>query len=136
VNARRAQARPITVDYAPGHGADVEQHDGTRLRCARSMRITDAHERLRRCVPAEKRRPAARFVTGLLYVESESEGPSTNHLDTVDTALNRIDEKKRCASSAERQDQREPAVNQVKPLINIRPFLRHARDLRPLRNLT
>src|SRR6266852_3436086 len=90
---------PITVDYAPGTVQEVEQHDGTRLALRKIDADYDAHDRLAAMTFLQKHAAKGQIVTGLLYVDPESEDLHA-HLDTVDTPLNQLDEKVLCPGSA------------------------------------
>src|SRR5258708_4114524 len=90
---------PITVDYAPGTVQVVEQHDGTRLALRKIDADYDAHDRLAAMTFLQKHAAKGQIVTGLLYVDPESEDMHS-HLDTVETPLNALDEKALCPGSA------------------------------------
>src|ERR1700751_5932034 len=86
---------PITVDYEPGTGQIVEQHDGTRLALRKIDADYDPHDRLGAMTFLLKHAAKGQIVTGLLYVNPESEDLHT-HLNTVDTPLNQLDEQTLC----------------------------------------
>src|SRR3954453_13442652 len=86
---------PITVDYAPGTVQVVEQHDGTRLALRKLDADYDVSDRLAAMTFLQKHAAKGQVVTGLLYVDPEAEDLH-NHLDTVDTPLNQLDEKALC----------------------------------------
>jgi len=90
---------PITVDYAPGSVTVVEQHDGTKLALRKIDADYDPHDRLGAMTFLQKHAAQGQIVTGLLYVDPEPEDLHA-HLDTVDTPLNRLDEKALCPGSA------------------------------------
>jgi 2-oxoglutarate/2-oxoacid ferredoxin oxidoreductase subunit beta len=90
---------PITVDYAPGTVQVVEQHDGSRLALRKIDADYDAHDRVAAMSFLQKHAAKGQIVTGLLYVDPESEDLHA-HLDTVDTPLNQLDEKALCPGSA------------------------------------
>ena len=80
---------PITVDYAPGTVQVVEQHDGTRLALRKIDADYDAHDRVGAQAFLQKHAAKGQIVTGLLYVDPESEDLHS-HLNTVDTPLNEL----------------------------------------------
>jgi 2-oxoglutarate ferredoxin oxidoreductase subunit beta len=88
----------ITVDYAPGSVEIVEQHDGTKLALRKVAPHYDPHSRLRAMNYLQESAAAGEIVTGLLYVEREAEDLH-GHLNTVETALNALDEKDLCPGS-------------------------------------
>src|SRR5450432_4114547 len=90
---------PITVDYAPGTVQVVEQHDGTRLALRKLDADYDAHDRVGALSFLQKHAAKGQIVTGLLYVDPESEDLHS-HLDTVDTPLNQLGERALCPGSA------------------------------------
>jgi len=90
---------PITVDYAPGALEVVEQHDGTRLALRKIAPHYDPHDRLRAMSYLQESAAAGEVVTGLLYVEREAEDLH-EHLHTVETPLNALDEKALCPGAA------------------------------------
>src|ERR1700681_4362057 len=90
---------PITVDYAPGSVQVVQQHDGTRLALRKIDADYDPHDRLAAMTFLQKHAAKGQVVTGLLYVDPESEDLH-EHLDTVDTPLNQLGENALCPGSA------------------------------------
>ncbi len=86
---------PITVDYAPGALEIVEQHDGSRIALRKIAADYDPHDRLRAMNYLQERAIAGEIVTGLLYVEEESDDLH-DHLNTVDVPLNALNEKELC----------------------------------------
>jgi 2-oxoglutarate ferredoxin oxidoreductase subunit beta len=90
---------PITVDYAPGTVQIVEQHDGTRLALRKLDADYDPHDRLGAMTFLQKHAAKGQIVTGLLYVDPDSEDLHT-HLDTVDTPLNALAEQALCPGSS------------------------------------
>jgi 2-oxoglutarate ferredoxin oxidoreductase subunit beta len=86
---------PITVDYAPGTVQVVEQHDGTRLALRKLDADYDPHDRLGAMTFLQKHAAKGQIVTGLLYVDPDSEDLHS-HLNTVDTPLNQLAEKTLC----------------------------------------
>jgi 2-oxoglutarate/2-oxoacid ferredoxin oxidoreductase subunit beta len=89
----------ITVDYAPGTVEIVEQHDGSKLALRKLAADYDPHDRLAAMAYLQERAAQGEIVTGLLYVEPESEDLHA-HLETVDTPLNNLGETELCPGSA------------------------------------
>jgi 2-oxoglutarate/2-oxoacid ferredoxin oxidoreductase subunit beta len=90
---------PITVDYAPGSVTVVEQHDGTKLALRKIDADYDPHDRLGAMTFLQKHAAKGQIVTGLLYVDPDSEDLHT-HLNTVETPLNALGEQALCPGSA------------------------------------
>ncbi len=90
---------PITVDYAPGTVEVVEQHDGTRLALRKIDADYDPHDRVGAQAFLQKHAAKGEIVTGLLYVDPESEDLHA-HLNTVETPLNELEAKELCPGSA------------------------------------
>ncbi len=90
---------PITVDYAPGSVQVVEQHDGTRLALRKLDADYDVHDRLAAMAFLQKHAAKGQVVTGLLYVDPESEDLHA-HLNTVDTPLNTLGAGDLCPGTA------------------------------------
>src|SRR5216117_3000893 len=90
---------PITVNYAPGTVQMVEQHDGTRLALRKIDADYDANDRLAAMTFLQKHAAKGQVVTGLLYVDPDSEDLHT-HLDTVETPLNTLEAKDLCPGTS------------------------------------
>src|SRR6201987_3515879 len=90
---------PITVDYAPGTVQVVEQHDGSKLALRKIDADYDAHDRVGAMSFPTKHAAKGQIVTGLLYVDPESEDLHS-HLNTVERPLNQLDEEALCPGSA------------------------------------
>jgi len=90
---------PIKVDYAPGSVELVEQHDGTTLALRKLDAEYDVHDRLAAATFLQHHAAKGQIVTGLLYVERESEDLH-GRLNTVDAPLNALGEKELCPGSA------------------------------------
>jgi 2-oxoglutarate ferredoxin oxidoreductase subunit beta len=90
---------PIHVDYAPGTVEMVEQHDGTTIALRKLNSEYDVHDRLAAMSFLQHHAAKGQIVTGLLYVAEEVEDLH-GHLNTVETALNTMDEKELCPGSA------------------------------------
>ena len=82
---------PITVDYAPGTVEMVTQHDGSVLRLRKLHTDYDVHDRMSAMTYMQERHAAGEIVTGLLYVDPDPRDMH-EHLNTVDTPLNELDE--------------------------------------------
>src|SRR5215472_10083566 len=81
----------ITVDYAPGTLETVTQHDGSVLRLRKLHAEYDPHDRISAMSYLLERDAAGEVVTGLLYVEPTPKDLH-DHLNTVETALNALDD--------------------------------------------
>jgi 2-oxoglutarate ferredoxin oxidoreductase subunit beta len=90
---------PITVDYAPGKVATVEQHDGTFLNLRKLNSEYDPHDRLAAMNFLQRHAAQGQIVTGLLYVEDDAEDLHM-HCNTVETPLNQLGEAALCPGSA------------------------------------
>jgi 2-oxoglutarate ferredoxin oxidoreductase subunit beta len=90
---------PITVDYAPGKVATVEQHDGTFLNLRKLNSEYDPHDRLAAMNFLQRHAAQGQIVTGLLYVEDDAEDLHI-HCNTVETPLNQLGEAALCPGSA------------------------------------
>jgi 2-oxoglutarate ferredoxin oxidoreductase subunit beta len=90
---------PITVDYAPGSVQVVEQHDGTRLALRKLDADYDVNDRLAAMAFLQKHAAKGQVVTGLLYVDPDSEDLHA-HLNTVDAPLNGLEAKDLCPGTA------------------------------------
>jgi 2-oxoglutarate ferredoxin oxidoreductase subunit beta len=90
---------PIKVDYAPGSVEMVEQHDGTTVALRKIDAEYDVHDRLAAMSFIQHHAAKGQVVTGLLYVEQESDDLH-GHLNTVTAPLNALNEKELCPGSA------------------------------------
>jgi 2-oxoglutarate ferredoxin oxidoreductase subunit beta len=90
---------PIKVDYAPGSVELVEQHDGTMLALRKLDAEYDVHDRLAAMSFIQQHAAKGQIVTGLLYVERESDDLH-GHLNTVTAPLNALGENELCPGSA------------------------------------
>jgi 2-oxoglutarate ferredoxin oxidoreductase subunit beta len=89
----------IKIDYAPGSVEMVEQHNGTTLTLRKLDSDYDVHDRGAAMTFIQHHAVKGQIVTGLLYVEPESEDLH-GHLNTVDAPLNALGEKELCPGSA------------------------------------
>jgi 2-oxoglutarate ferredoxin oxidoreductase subunit beta len=90
---------PIEVKYEPGTVEVVEQHDGSRLALRKLAADYDVHDRTAALGFLQHHAAKNQIVTGLLYVEKESEDLHA-HLRTVDRPLNALAEKELCPGQA------------------------------------
>ena len=90
---------PINVDYAPGALEMVEQHDGSKLALRKIAPHYDPYDRLKAMNYLLESAAAGEIVTGLLYVERECDDLH-EHLGTVETPLNALDEADLCPGAA------------------------------------
>ena len=88
----------ITTDYAPGTVVTVTQHDGSVLRLRKLHPDYDPTNRLTAMDYIQQRHAKGEVVTGLLYVDPES-SDMHEHLNTVETPLNRLSERELCPGS-------------------------------------
>ena len=90
---------PIKIDQAPGTVQVVEQHDGTKLALRKLDADYDVHDRLAAMSFLARHTAKGQVVTGLLYVDPDSEDLHT-HLNTVDAPLNTLEADALCPGSA------------------------------------
>ena len=90
---------PITVAYEPGAVEVVEQHDGSRIAFRKIEADYDPHDRLGAMTFLQKHAAKGQIVTGLLYVDPDSEDLHAS-LDTVETPLNTLEARDLCPGSA------------------------------------
>src|SRR6187549_1392942 len=79
----------ITVDYAPGSVRDVMLHDGGTVRLRKLHADYDPSDKVGAMAYLESRRAQGEVVTGLLYVDTESDDMHAS-LRTVDAPLNSL----------------------------------------------
>src|SRR6476646_7025009 len=89
----------ITTTYAPGEVIEVQQHDGSVLRLRKLAQGYDAGDRLSAMAHIAQHESRGEILTGLLYVNGEAQDLH-QHLNTVDTALNRLTDAQLCPGSA------------------------------------
>jgi 2-oxoglutarate/2-oxoacid ferredoxin oxidoreductase subunit beta len=90
---------PITVDYAPGTVEIVEQHDGSKIALRKVAPQYDPYDRLKALNYLQERAAAGEIVTGLLYMERDSEDLH-EHINSIEAPLNGLGEKDLCPGSA------------------------------------
>ena len=88
----------ITTEYAPGTVVTVTQHDGSMLRLRKLHPEYDPTDRLKAMDYIQQRHAKGEVVTGLLYVDPNS-SDLHEHLNTVETPLNRLSERDLCPGS-------------------------------------
>ena len=91
--------REITADSAEGEVLEVIQHDGSVLRLRKLHALYDPTDRVAAMTYIQQRQAAGEMVTGLLYVDTHPEDLHS-HLNTVETAFNRLDTADLCPGSA------------------------------------
>jgi 2-oxoglutarate ferredoxin oxidoreductase subunit beta len=82
---------PIKVDYEPGTVEVVTQHDGSVLRLRKVAPDYDVHNRIAAMNYLQERQAAGEMVTGLLFLEPESEDLH-GYLHTVEKPFNELTE--------------------------------------------
>jgi 2-oxoglutarate ferredoxin oxidoreductase subunit beta len=92
------EKREITADYAPGEVIDVAQHDGSVVRLRKLTPEYDPTDRVKVMNHLQERAAAGEVVTGLLYVQPGA-ADLHDHLNTVETPLNRLSERELCPGS-------------------------------------
>jgi 2-oxoglutarate ferredoxin oxidoreductase subunit beta len=88
----------ITADYEPGSVTSVTMHDGSQVRMRKLAPDYDPTNRIKAMNYLQERAAAGEVVTGLLYVEADSEDLHA-HLNTVDMPLNAMSERELCPGS-------------------------------------
>jgi len=77
----------------------VEQHDGTRLALRKIDADYDPNDRLAAMTFLQKHAAKGQVVTGLLYVDPDSEDMHA-HLDTVERPLNTLNASDLCPGTS------------------------------------
>ena len=88
----------ITADYEPGSVQEVRQHDGRVLRLRKLAEDYEAEDRVAAMNYLQEHTARGEVVTGLLYVEAESEDLH-DHLNTTAVPLNLLNEPELCPGS-------------------------------------
>src|SRR5262245_29274179 len=88
----------ITTDYAPGEVIEVPQHDGSLVRLRKLTPEYDPTDRIKVMNYLQERAAAGEVVTGLLYVQPGA-ADLHDHLNTVETPLNKLGERELCPGS-------------------------------------
>ena len=89
----------ITTVYAPGEVIDVTQHDGSVLRLRKLGEGYDPGDRHAAMSHLAVHESRGEILTGLLYVNGDADDLHA-HLNTVDTALNRLSDADLCPGAA------------------------------------
>jgi 2-oxoglutarate ferredoxin oxidoreductase subunit beta len=89
----------IVADYSPGEVIEITLHDGSRLRLRKLAAGHDPGDRLAAIDHIQSHQARGEVVTGLLYVDPAA-GDLHEHLNTVDTPLNRLGEAELCPGAA------------------------------------
>jgi 2-oxoglutarate ferredoxin oxidoreductase subunit beta len=89
----------ITTVYAPGEVIDVTQHDGSVLRLRKLGEGYDPGDRHAAMSHLAVHETRGEILTGLLYVDGDADDLHA-HLNTVDTALNRLSDADLCPGAA------------------------------------
>jgi 2-oxoglutarate ferredoxin oxidoreductase subunit beta len=89
----------ITADYAPGTVELVTQHDGSLIKLRKLAPDYDPTDRLSALSYLQERQAAGEVVTGLLYVDTDSEDLH-DRLNTVGTPLNQLGKDELCPGAA------------------------------------
>jgi 2-oxoglutarate ferredoxin oxidoreductase subunit beta len=86
---------PIHADYEPGTVEVVEQHDGSKLMLRKLASDYNPHDRLAAVSYVQERAAAGEIVTGLLFIDKDSEDLHAHHAIT-ETPLNALGEEELC----------------------------------------
>jgi len=89
----------IEASYAPGEVMEIQQHDGSLLRLRKLDDGYDAGDRLSAISHIHQHQMRGEIATGLLYVDAAADDLH-EHLNTVETPLNRLAESELCPGSA------------------------------------
>ena len=85
--------------YAPGEVIEITQHDGSVLRLRKLAAGYDAGDRLAAMAHIAAHDARGEILTGLLYVNGDARDLH-EHLNTVETPLNRLTDAQLCPGSA------------------------------------
>jgi 2-oxoglutarate ferredoxin oxidoreductase subunit beta len=80
---------PITAEYPPGGVRDVLLHDGGTVRLRKLHADYDPSDKVGAMAYLQSRRAQGEVVTGLLYIDTESDDMHAS-LRTVDAPLNTL----------------------------------------------
>jgi 2-oxoglutarate/2-oxoacid ferredoxin oxidoreductase subunit beta len=93
------ESRPeLTTQYGAGELVELKQHDGRVLRLRKLAADYDATDRIKAMNYLQEKAAAGEVATGLLYVDPASVDLH-EHLNTVETPLNRLDVRELCPGS-------------------------------------
>jgi 2-oxoglutarate ferredoxin oxidoreductase subunit beta len=90
---------PIGADYEPGSTIDITQHDGSVLRLRKLDVEYDPSNRIAAMNYIQEHQARGEIVTGLLYVDPVAHDLHA-HLNTVERALNELEESDLCPGVA------------------------------------
>jgi 2-oxoglutarate ferredoxin oxidoreductase subunit beta len=85
----------ITVDYSDGGVVEVVQHDGSVIKLRKIDGDYDPSNRINATTHIAQAAEKGEVLTGLLYLAPDSEDLHA-HLNTYDTAFNKLGEKELC----------------------------------------
>jgi 2-oxoglutarate ferredoxin oxidoreductase subunit beta len=88
----------ITAEYAPGEDVQVTQHDGSVIRLRKTAADYDPTDRIKAMNYLQQRAALGEVVTGLLYIDPQAHDLH-DHLNTVETPLNRLETRDLCPGS-------------------------------------
>ena len=88
----------ITVDYSDGAAIEVPQHDGSIIKLRKLAGDYDPTDRIGAMNHIQAHAAKGEVLTGLLYVNSDSSDLHA-HLNTSETAFNKLGEKDLCPGS-------------------------------------
>jgi 2-oxoglutarate/2-oxoacid ferredoxin oxidoreductase subunit beta len=88
----------ITAEYAAGEVVQVPQHDGSVIRLRKIAPDYDPTDRIKAMNYLQQRAAVGEVVTGLLYVDPQAHDLH-DHLNTVETPLNRLETRDLCPGS-------------------------------------
>jgi 2-oxoglutarate ferredoxin oxidoreductase subunit beta len=93
------RSEAIVADYRPGEVIEITQHDGSRLRLRKLADGYDPGDRLAAISHIQQHHARGEIVTGLLFVDPAAEDLH-EHLNTVETPLNRLADADLCPGAA------------------------------------
>jgi 2-oxoglutarate ferredoxin oxidoreductase subunit beta len=89
----------ITVDYSEGGVIEVPQHDGSIIKLRKLAADYDPTDKINAVNHISQAAAKGEVLTGLLYLSPDAEDLHA-HLNTYDTAFNKLGEKDLCPGSA------------------------------------
>ncbi|MFH1159221.1 MAG: 2-oxoacid:ferredoxin oxidoreductase subunit beta [Pseudomonadota bacterium] len=92
------EEKEITAEYAPGESIDIKMHSGDSLRLSKLLGHHDPRDRKAALDAVAKAKDRKEILTGLIYIDTT---PPDLHdmLNTTETPLRDLDEKKLCPGS-------------------------------------
>jgi len=91
--------KEITAEYDPGSVVQIRQHDGSLLTLRKLHADYDPSDRIAAMNYVQEHQAKGEIVTGLLYLDPHGEDLH-EHLNTVETPLNQLDEAALCPGAA------------------------------------